>query len=200
MFKLSITGKANSGKNTLSKLLINEIFQQKFLAKSKGDLYKGSELIAFADPIKEMAQLMFPNLNKEYLYGPSHLRNGIVPQAFKDGSPLTIRNLLQDIGTGLGRSYKDDIWLDVFNHRFSQVENLKSVVIIPDVRFRNEFDHLKQKGFYQIKLIRDSIVKSTHISETNQDGIKFSEFHYVVHNNGTIEDLESEVVKIVQNL
>lgn len=200
MYRLSITGKANSGKNTLSKLLINEIFQQKFLAKNQGDIYKGSELLAFADPIKEMAQLMFPSLNKEFLYGPSHLRNQTVSLAFREGAPLTVRNLLQDIGTGLGRSYKDNLWLDVFDHRFSQVKDKKSIVIVPDVRFRNEFDHLKQAGFFQIKLIRDSVAKSSHISETNQDGIQLNEFHYVVHNNGTIEDLEAEVSKIVQIL
>lgn len=200
MYKLSITGKANSGKNTLSKLLIAEIFQQKYLAKGQGDSYRGSELIAFADPIKEMVQYMFPKLNKEYLYGPSYLRNECVPGAYKNGDPLTVRNLLQDIGTGLGRSYKDDIWLEVFDHRFELAKENKSVVIVPDVRFRNEFNHLKEKNFYQIKLIRDSIAQSNHISETNQDGISFNEFDYVVHNNGTLQDLEKEVSKIVQNL
>jgi hypothetical protein len=74
------------------------------------------------------------------------------------------------------------------------------LVIITDCRFRNEFDHLKSLGFYQIRLLRKDFTKIDDISETNQDGIADSEFDYVLHNNGTLEELEKEVKKIVLSL
>lgn len=195
MYRIAITGKANSGKNTLGKLLSEE------LNKRVDHKYTGSgtAYIAFADPIKKMIRLMFPNLPKEYLYGPSHLRSEIIPGAFKDGEPLTIRQLLMDLGTGIGRAYCEKIWLNAFDHEFNHYAD-NDVVIVTDVRFRNEFDHLKKLGFYQIKLLRDSHTKIDHSSEINQDSIKDNEFDYIVHNNGTLEDLKKEVAKIVSNI
>jgi hypothetical protein len=209
MYKIALTGKANSGKNTVSKLIYEELSNTVFAAQthtSNGWNYQttnfnGMEFIAFADPIKEMIRLMFPQIKYNFLYGPSKYRAEYVPGAFKDGKPVTIRELLQDLGTGVGRGYKETIWLDAFDHTFAKAQKKnKSLVIVTDVRFRNEFDHLKKLGFYQIRLLRDSHLHSTHISETNQDTIKDSEYDYVLHNNGTLENLKEEVSKIVSKL
>lgn len=206
MYKIAITGKANSGKNTLGKLLSEEINNQcieKFLCGS--DTY----YIAFADPIKKMISLMFPSLPKEYLYGPSSYRNEKIPNAFKDGQPLTVRQLLMDLGTGIGRTYNTKIWLDAFDVAYEQAKAYSSAldeeeqhdsIIVTDVRFRNEFDHLKELNFYQIKLLRESHTKINHASEINQDSIKDNEFDYIVYNNGTLDDLKKEVAKIVANI
>lgn len=201
MYKIAITGKANSGKNTLSKLLSEEMSKQyaeKYSSLQGHVIF--TKYIAFADPIKEMIRLMFPDLPKKYLYGPSKYRGEVIPGAFKDGKLLTIRNLLQDLGTGVGRSYKENIWLEAFDHKLKKVKGAYQVVIVTDVRFRNEFDHLKNLEFYQIKLLRDSHTKMNHASEINQDSIKDNEFDYIVNNNGTLEDLKTEVVKIVSQI
>lgn len=191
MILISVSGKANTGKNTLSKLLAEEI-------KSRLYDWKGNVFIAFADPIKEIVRIMFPNLPKKYLFGSSEFRNKVIPGAFKNGSPLTIRMALTDIGTDF-KNYNYNLWLDVFNKKLAKSYK-KSSVIVTDVRFKNEFDYLKQLGFYQIRIYRDEVVKSNHISETNQDTIKDSEFNYVVNNSGTLEDLKAQVVKIVDEL
>lgn len=196
MYKIAITGKANSGKNTLGKLLFEEI-------NDKHSCGSNINYIAFADPIKKMIGLMFPSLPSEYLYGPSSYRSEIIPNSFKDGVPLTVRQLLMDLGTGIGRSYNLNIWLDAFDVAFKSAMSNSfehDAIIVTDVRFRNEFDHLKELGFYQIKLLRDSHTKIDHSSEINQDSIKDNEFDYIVHNNGTLEDLKEEVAKIVANI
>jgi hypothetical protein len=109
--------------------------------------------------------------------------------------------LLIDLGTGVGREYKENLWLDVFDNTFNKaVKKDKDLVIVTDVRFRNEFDHLKNLGFYQIRLLRDDHLKIDHASETNQDSIKDSEFDYILKNNGTLDDLTKEIFKIVQIL
>ena len=73
-------------------------------------------------------------------------------------------------------------------------KNSPNLTIVTDVRFRNEFDHLKKKGFFQIRLYRDTGMQTIeHISETGQSSIKDEEFDYVLFNNKSLEDLKEEV-------
>lgn len=194
MYKIAITGKANTGKNTVSKLLYDGIS----LAVSATPRV---EYIAFADPIKEMARHMFPEIKRKWLYGSSKYRAQVIPRAFKEGVPLTIRQLLIDLGTGVGRAYKETTWLEAFDYSFGKAQRKRrDIVIVTDVRFRNEFDHLKALGFFQIRLLRDAHLQINHSSETNQDSIRDDEFDYVLSNNGTLDDLKSGVSAIVPML
>src|ERR1700690_113782 len=110
--KIAVSGKANSGKNTVGKFLMDGI-QSKL-----GNEFAGGAYIAFADPIKEMARIMFPEIPKKFFFGSSKYRSEIIPNAFKDGKPLTIRQTLIDLGTGIGRGYRSSMWLDVFDHQY----------------------------------------------------------------------------------
>lgn len=194
MYKIAICGKANSGKNTVSHLITEEL--NKDIRN-----YSKFKTIAFADPIKEMVSQMFPTLPKNYLYGSSENRAKVIPGAFKNGQPLTIRQLLIDLGTGVGREYKENLWLDVFDYTFKRaVSRKKEVVIVTDVRFRNEFDHLKKLEFFQIRLLRDTHTKINHSSETNQDSIADDEFDAVIHNNGTLEELTNKIMQIIPKI
>jgi hypothetical protein len=198
MYKIAICGKANSGKDTVSKFIIRELRN-----KLKGKKSVRCQYIAFADPIKAMIRLMFPTLPEKYITGSSQYRSSVIPGAFFKGQPLTVRQLHTDLGTEVGRAYSKTIWLDVFDHTFEKASN-KDVVIVTDVRFRNEFDHLKKLGFYQIRLLRggpvETPIKSSHSSEVEQDTIKDDEFDFVLNNNGTLKDLKSEVSKIISQI
>lgn len=202
MYKIAICGKANSGKNTLANLIFSQLRQDLIKQNLSIDHFNDRiKCMAFADPIKDMIQIMFPTINKEHLYGSSALRGSTIPGAFKDGEPLTVRQVLIDIGTGLGRNYNSNIWIDNFICRMNSYKEANYLaVVVSDVRFINEFDHLKDLGFYQIRLLRDSHLRIDHISETNQDGIPDHKFNYVVHNNGTLQDLESETAKIFNSI
>lgn len=194
MLKIAICGKANSGKNTTAQLLSASI-KENFRYSNFN-----TQLMAFADPIKEMISLMFPYLNKDLLYGPSKLRAEIIPEAFKDKQPLTIRQSLIDLGTGVGRSYNEDIWINAFKYKFNNIKTHNNIVIVTDIRFINEFNYLKSENFYVIKLLRDSELKINHSSETNQDSINDRNFDYILYNNGTLSDLKIEVHKIAKNI
>jgi|SRR5208283_3652855 len=181
MYKIAICGKANSGKNTLSKMLVKQ------LRKEKGK-YISAYYLAFADPIKRMAMCMFPNVPRKYFFGSSQYRKTIIPGAFKNGQPLTVRQVLLDLGTEVGRSYKDDIWLDNFDIAF---KSYKGITVVTDVRFKNEFNHLKGKGFQQIKLYRNTDEPGiNHASETDQNAIPDSDFDFVIHNNQSLYNLK----------
>ncbi len=196
MYKIAISGKANTGKNTLANLL------SLYCDQASGLEDWNYRSMAFADPIKEIVMIMFPKSKKEHLYGPSKGRAEFIPGAFKNSEPLTYRQALFDIGTELGRGYNDKIWLENFDDRYEKVlydgsrpDRLNAnIVIVTDVRFRNEFEHLKEKGFYQIRLYRETGMPTiNHISETNQTTIKDEEFDYVIHNNKSLKELELEV-------
>lgn len=189
LYKIAITGKANSGKNTAGKLLVKALQERGADGKA--------HFVAFADPIKEMARIAFPNLPRKWLYGPSKFRAEVIPGAFKDGVPLTVRQLLIDIGNDFGRKYQANRWLLNFDHTFNKlVKRHAGIVVVTDCRFRNEFDHLKNLGFFQLRLLRESNVKIDDVSETSQDSIRDEEYDYVLRNNGTLKDLKLEVSKI----
>ena len=193
MYKIGISGKANSGKNTVSKLIKKQLYNQPARAQNVHCKY-----IAFADPIKAMVRNMFPDLPEKYLTGSSKFRSEIIPGAFKDSSPLTVRQLLIDIGTEMGRKYKESIWLDAFDAELKRTQSKSfNLIVVADVRFKNEFDHLKNLGFFQIRLLRDKHSVINHSSETSQDSIKDEEFDYVLNNNGTLSDLGAEIAKIL---
>ena len=170
----------------------------KLLTKGWGTKAK---FIAFADPLKQMALTAFPEIPRKWLYGSSKYRNEIIPGAAKGNCPLTVRQLLIDLGNDFGRKYKPTMWIDNFHHRLEKIY-LKNpeVIVVTDCRFRNEFDYLKEEGFFQIRIVRNAHTKINDISETNQDGILDSEFDAVINNNGTKTDLKKQVQSILDRL
>ena len=201
LIKIAISGKAQTGKDTSSNLI------KLALQKNKIDV----NTIAFATPIKEMLMIMFPNLNRKYVFGSSELRSKIIPGAFdKDGNPLTIRRALLDIGTLLGRSYKDDVWLNVIDTTIKDLikRQRKSrflgpynqAIIVNDLRFLNEFNYLKKKEFCLVRIKRQSNTLINHSSETDQEQIMDNEFDFVIDNNKTLKHLKSQVDDLVSNI
>lgn len=187
MYKIAITGKANSGKNTVARIIKKE------MRKNIRGIF--CKYIAFADPIKRMIRIMFPELPEKCLTGPSKYRSEIIPGAFNKGIPLTVRQVLIDLGTQ-GRQYNENIWLDAFDLTFQKAQS-KNMIIVTDCRFRNEFEHLKKMKFFQIKLLRNNDSDIKHESETNQDTIKDDEFNCVIDNNGTLKDLQKKIRNII---
>lgn len=185
MYKVAICGKAKSGKNTIAKLLKKSL--------SKKDKIR-CKYLAFADPVKEIARIMFPSIPEEHLTGSSELRSSIIKNAFKNDSPLTVRQLLIDIGTEMGRSYDKNIWINALGSKLDSLQKKdKDLVILTDCRFINEHNFLKSKGFFTIKVIRNDSTFINHISETEQDGIPESDFDAIIYNNGTLKQLKKDV-------
>lgn len=190
MYKIAISGKANAGKDTVANLLVN--------AYSEFLPFTGAQKHSLADPIKEIVKIMFPKTKHRTLYGPSKNRMEIVPGAFKNGQQVTYRNILQEIGTEVGRSYNEDIWLDVLDYRAEKAKSRQlSLFIVPDCRFVNEFKYLKNKGYIMIRVKRNSQLNMSHASEVEQDQILDSEFDFVIDNNGSKEDLFEKIKQIV---
>jgi hypothetical protein len=191
IYKIALVGKANSGKDTAARIIkkqINKIHEKKLRIK----------ILAFAEPIKEMVLLMFPKISRDCIFGSSTLRNTIIEGAKdSDGSPLTIRRILLDIGTGLGRSYLSTIWIDNMAERVRIIEesDKPTGIIITDVRFRDEFDWLKNNGFFMVKVKRGESNTINHISEIEQETIQDHEYDFILYNSSTLKDLRKIVKK-----
>jgi hypothetical protein len=186
MYKIAICGKAKSGKNTLAGMIQNKLPNL------------SCRHVAFADPVKTIAKIMFPSIPQEYLTGPSEYRNNIVSNAFKDNNPLTVRKLLIDIGTNLGRSYNQDIWVEAFDYNLSSYK--EDLIILTDCRFINEFNYLKSKKFFMIKILKNDINFINHVSEIEQDSIPLDKFDLVINNEGSLQDLQNKTDCIINML
>jgi len=128
---------------------------------------------------------------------------------------LTLRKVLQEIGTGWGRKINRDIWINYAvkvakellygGFAYSQNKGLyecssqkgKELVVITDGRFRNELLKVKELNGTTINILRDTAEMpfdaSKHPSETEQDTIPTSFFNHIIHNNKDIQDLESKL-------
>ena len=200
MINISISGKANSGKNTLAKLLIKEIKKQFSNTRYMKNKVLSYQFLAFADPIKDMAQIAFPIIPKKWLYGPSELRNMIVPDAIKNKRTVSVRQVLMDLGNDFGRAYNPNIWIDNFDYRLKIANKKRDVIIATDCRFRLEFDYLKFNRFFQIRILRDQNDTINDVSETDQNNISDSEFNFVIDNSKTKKHLQNQVVKAVNGV
>ena len=194
MYKIAISGKANSGKDTVAKLFA-KVYQGIQCERRK------IVFASLADPIKKIAKIMFPRTKRKSLYGPSKYREGIIPGAFKNNIPLTYRLLLQELGTEIGRGYKESIWLDVLDCTSKKAKmNEAEMFIVADSRFRNEFDHLKSRGYVMIRVKRQSQLNMNHASEMEQESIQDSEFDFIIDNDSTLESLEHKVSEILEKI
>lgn len=193
MFKIAISGKAKSGKNTAAKIIESKLSEK--LQRSIN-----CATVAFADPMKHMIKTMCPNVSYDVLFGSSELRNTPVNGMLDErGNPVTVRQLLIDLGS-MARKYNPNTWIDNFHHRFAHIKDQSDLVILTDCRFQNEFDYLKSQGYYLVRIKRQTDTFILHESETQQDGIADDEFDFVIDNNYDKTYLVEQIEKIVNNL
>jgi hypothetical protein len=212
---IGISGKINSGKDLAGKIL-NDL---------SGDIFENKK---FADKLKNIVCMLigctreqledrdfkekelgeewwyytdslFNSTDSEenlYSYSKYHrqLKNDLDFYIIK----LTPRTLLQLLGTECGRQIiHPNIWVNALFADYDTSSNYDSNWIITDVRFPNECQAIKDRGGIVIKINRDSDVVDNHSSETALDN--YDGFDFVVDNNGSIDDLTNNLIKIINN-
>lgn len=131
-----------------------------------------------------------------------------------DGSKcyLTPRHAMKTLGTEWGRNCYWDTWarravkdaLTVLDDHLEYNREVGVVpaitrdydgVVIPDVRFKNEMQVIREAGGKLVRIVRPGYEKPQwdHLSETEQLTVPDSEFNYIMHNQGTLEDLALKV-------
>lgn len=111
------------------------------------------------------------------------------------------RKFLQFIGTDWAREIDPNVWVNLTIQKVND-SNVKNAYV-SDVRFRNEFDALKNDGWLMVKIKREIKKESvggieSHSSENND--IDDCEWDMVIDNNGSFEELKTELDNIVKNV
>lgn len=135
-------------------------------------------LARFSDPVYELHNMVIKHM-------------GLPPGKY--------RELLQVIGTDIGRAYDPDIWVKKFDSYLSKLPP-DTKLLCTDARFPNEVKYLRSRGFLVFRVERDNAPPpdgvADHPSETALDNYKH--FDGIIKNNGTIEDLHTTLETILQ--
>lgn len=173
---IGICGHKGSGKSTVASML-EELL--------------GYEVTMFAQRLKE-ATCALSGCTMQDLESQDFKENTLVPDYLMPYIPSnvkpTYRAFLQYWGTEVMRKYNDNIWID------STLSSCGNEVIISDVRFPNEAQAIRSKGGIIVKVERPGCGGDGHASETSVDGI---EGDFVIENDGSLFDLLSEVLSVV---
>ncbi len=168
---ITIAGKAQHGKDTTAELLKNRLE----VCKEKKVL-----LTHYGDLLKYVCEKFFNWDGKKDEAG---------------------RSLLQYVGTEVVRAAEPDYWVDFIKSILTMFPDKWDYVIIPDTRFPNEIDNLKDDfDVVAVRVARPDFdnglteEQKNHKSETALDDY---EFDWTIDNNGNLNQLAAEVMKLV---
>lgn len=110
------------------------------------------------------------------------------------------RTLLQKVGTDAIRAQRPDYWVSFITDVMELFPEEWDYVLIPDCRFPNEVDYVKDAGFdtIHLRVVRKNFVspltpeQQIHPSETALDNV---EADYYITNDGSLKDLQNSVVE-----
>jgi len=184
MMMIGISGRRGAGKDAIADVFVKEF---------------GFWRIGLADPMKRFF-LNEEVFTKDQLFGPSANREEVDPRWDKSA-----RQALQTLGTEWGRSFCEDLWVQILirdAHRIQRLEGRS--IVVTDCRFKNELDALKGAGAFLVRVVRPwkTLLEGVdeHASETSLDDVPDSEFDHVITNDGTLEDLSRNVRQIAFDL
>lgn len=173
---IAICGPARAGKSTIS-----EWFQYNHPSEYVE--------ISFAGPIKEMLGAMLGLCREEI----DDLKDSgtIIEEAGQ-----TARTLLQTLGTEWGRNHVNpDLWIRLAESNIRRLSAESDSVVVPDLRFRNEYLALKALGFLVIWVEREiesmlTPEERAHASESESDFLRLNA-DILIDNSVTKETLYS---------
>ena len=157
---IGIAGPARAGKDTLASYLLDNL---------SDDWSRSS----FADPLKAMLSVIGVDCSDD------------AKAVIDDSYGVTPRHMMQTLGTEWGRHMIDgDMWVKVFARL-----NAGKCVIVPDVRFENEAELVREHGVL-IHLVGRGGIEGNHASE---NPVEFKPGDIVIDNSRDMAWLMSQV-------
>jgi len=201
---IGICGLIGSGKGSVGDILVEQGFTK----------------VSFADKLKDGVATIF-GYNRAMLEGDTdESRNWREqPDDFwsqETGRTITPRIILQEFGTDCMRNgYYDGVWVSLLKQ---QVLDNPGNYVIPDVRFRNEQDMIRELGGEIWRVQRGDVPEwygcamldnttgsnlmesyDVHVSEYKWIDMN-NKFNATIYNNGTLEQLKQLVLNEISNL
>jgi hypothetical protein len=166
---IALLGKARAGKDTAAAWLV---------------AHRAYTRLAFADPLKEMALRINPVVPTT---AGVHVRlSALVRDVGWDYAKVKypeVRRVLQAIGQ-TQREFDSDYWVNVARRSLNGAEKWNLPVVVTDVRYRNEAEMLKARGFRLVRIVRPGTGGDTHTSENELNDYPVE---VTVINDGSVE-------------
>lgn len=145
---------------------------------------------AFADKLKDIAHQIYwwAGLQpKEYYEINPKDKSNVLPLLNK-----TVRQIWIEIGMKFREIYSDT-WIDNI-----LVGTKADILIITDLRFPNEFNKIKEKGGYCVRIDRWSVPPTN--DEADFALAQCLGWDYVIENDSTLKNLHNEVMEMSKEL
>ena len=176
---VSLSGKKGCGKSYVA----HQIKQH--LSKSNEE----PSIKSFADPVRSIVKFI-----TKTEYSTEELKQDKVKDEVAltiSGTSFTFRQLLQLVGTEMGRSIHPDIWVDYMKRTLEEVDNKDSTIIIDDTRFPNEIDFINEGGSTSIYITSpESVEDDAHESEQHHPYL-YSNCRYVLNNKKKDDSIQT---------
>lgn len=178
---LAVCGRKGHGKDTVGALLAAEL---------------GLRSDSFAAPIKAAARDWF-GLSEEQVNGTIEQKETLDPRW--DRTP---REIMQLLGTEVGRAIHADVWARAAVERHRAQERWWAGTVITDCRFPNEARIVREAGGVLVYVVRPGVGEnafSAHASEREIEAIGATADHRI-DNDGDLDDLDAAVCRLVEQL
>ena len=183
---IGIHGKAGAGKDTIAEYLI--------------ETYKNYYLQPLAEPLKEAAAIAF-GIPEDFFH------NRDLKEVKNERWGKSPREIAQYLGTEMFRQhFGPDFWIQ---RALVRINNLYvpeeegeyqegDTVVIPDIRFQNEYEFIKANGGVMIHVTRPGVSSVGILNHASEQGINFSGGEiYEVINDSTISELHRKIANII---
>jgi hypothetical protein len=180
---IGLTGYAQSGKDTVAKILVENY---------------GYTRVAFADKIRDYLYDMNPMVDN-VAGEPIFLKERVDRDGWEVAKKNPhIRRTLQNAGVAARKTFGEGFWVHEAMKTMLTDPRPDMNYVITDVRFLNEADMIRANNgqIWRIKRLGVEAV-NTHVSESEMEGYSVDQ---IFANNGTIEDLEAMVKTRMQGL
>lgn len=177
------------GKKRVGKDTIYQIIQS---------IHPDATRIAFADRMKESLAALFGLYAKDIEYLKE--TNPSIEFVVKDKKhSLSWREIIQRYGTESHRDiFGQDFWIDTILPLKKDYYPNDRLVIVTDVRFKNEAERIIQLGGHVIQVTRPQLLNNdSHISEEPLPSYCISDN---ICNDGSFEDLKEKVIEVFGRL
>lgn len=148
--------------------------------------------ISFAAKLKDISY---------QLYGWADLKRGIYYESHRDKKEVVLPQLglsPREIWIAVGNKMREiynDTWI---NYALRGIK--ADIIIITDLRYRNEAVAILENDGIVIKINRPDIPQGTDPAEVNLDSWENHKWDHIIENDGTLQDLNSEIEKIAKGL
>lgn len=159
----------------------------------------GFRRVGFADALKDVAMKADPMVIPQQMavnvgIGHGRLAWVVKGSGWEDAKNKfpEVRTFLQRLGLAIRETLGEDIWVRHVLEGVKPGEN----VVIPDVRFENEAEAIKDAGGLLIRINRPGYGKGSHVSETALED--FQDWDLVWDNDSSIHDMQTGIVAWVR--